>query len=119
MEVAAVCAFLSSNHLKRDKYIDASQVIEMLSTHPDHQRRGAGAMLMKWGCDIADSLGLSAFVQATHEGQHLYGKFGFVDKEGWITFPVSEKHKGKPEAGCFNLDRPAKASIGKRVKESV
>jgi GNAT superfamily N-acetyltransferase len=122
MEDAAVRAFIHINHSspppppqrengkgKTHKHIDESQVIEMLSTHPDHKRRGAGSMLMKWGCDIADSLSLKAFVQATREGQHLYGKFGFVDNEGWITFPVSEKHSGKPVAGCFNLDRPAKA----------
>lgn len=65
-------------------------------------------MLMKWGCDKADELGLPAFVQATHEGRLLYERFGFEDKdeEGWVDFPVSERFRGKREAGVFNLDRP-------------
>jgi GNAT superfamily N-acetyltransferase len=100
--------------------IDRIQVIEMLSTHPEHQRRGAGAILMKWGTDIADSLGLRAFVQASRLGkQHLYEKFGFVDKEGYFTVPVSEKYRNKPTIGCFNLERPAKASTSPEAKDAV
>ncbi|KUJ11291.1 uncharacterized protein LY89DRAFT_655081 [Mollisia scopiformis] len=86
-------------------------IIEMLCTHPEHQRRGAGSMLMKWGIDIADSLGLRAFVQGTHQGkEHLYQKFGLMDHEGWLTVPVSEKHKDRPVVGWFNLERPAKTA---------
>jgi GNAT superfamily N-acetyltransferase len=91
----------------------------MLSTHPEHQRRGAGSMLVKWGTDIADNLGLKAFVQASRLGKHLYESHGFVDKEGWITVPVSEKHSSKPEVAWFNLERPAKASIIPEGKNMV
>ena len=77
-------------------------------------------MLMKWGTDIADSLGLRAFVQASRLGkEHLYGKFGFVDKEGWFSVPVSEKHRNKPPIMCFNLERPAKALVRTQAKDSV
>lgn len=83
----------------------------MLSTHPDHQRRGAGAMVVKWGTDIADSLGLKAFVQGSRLGKHLYESHGFVDTEGWIKVPVTEKHKDRPAIGWFHLERPAKAAV--------
>jgi hypothetical protein len=36
-------------------------------------------MLVKWGCDLADSQGVSAYVDASKDGAPLYSKFGFVD----------------------------------------
>ncbi|PMD62255.1 uncharacterized protein K444DRAFT_524117 [Hyaloscypha bicolor E] len=108
---------LSQGQLARSK--DGCCIIDMLSTHPEHQRRGAGSMLVKWGTDIADNLGLKAFVQASRLGKHLYESHGFVDKEGWITVPVSEKHRNKPEVAWFNLERPAKASIIPEAKDVV
>ncbi|KAE9381222.1 hypothetical protein N431DRAFT_476098 [Stipitochalara longipes BDJ] len=93
-------------------------IIEMLATHPEHRCRGAGTMLMEWGTNIADSLRLRAFVQASDLGAKLYGSHGFVDRynEGFVTVPVSEKHKNKPEIGWFNLERPAKA--GGKIPEA-
>lgn len=48
-------------------------------THPDYHRRGAASMLVKWGCELADSEGLPAYVSASREGAPLYARFGFVD----------------------------------------
>ena len=36
-------------------------------------------MLVKWGCDLADQDGVSAYVDASKEGAPLYKKHGFVD----------------------------------------
>jgi hypothetical protein len=36
-------------------------------------------MLVKWGCDLADRDGVSAYVDASKEGAPLYQKHGFVD----------------------------------------
>lgn len=36
-------------------------------------------MLVQWGCELADSQGDSAYVDASKEGAPLYAKFGFVD----------------------------------------
>jgi GNAT superfamily N-acetyltransferase len=91
----------------------------MLSTHPDHERRGAGSMLVKWGTDIADSLGMKAFVQGSRVGKPLYESHGFVDSEGWITVPVTERHKNRPAVGWFNLERPAKTLKTAAEKDSV
>ncbi|KAJ5741538.1 acetyltransferase [Penicillium manginii] len=53
--------------------------LDTVATHPDYQRCGAGSMLVKWGCDLADSQGVSAYVDASKDGAPLYSKFGFVD----------------------------------------
>lgn len=37
-------------------------------------------MLVKWGCDLADKDGVSAYVDASKSGAPLYEKFGFVDR---------------------------------------
>ena len=49
-------------------------------THPEYQRRGAGSMLLKWGCDLADENGVSLYVDASKAGAPLYQRFGFVDE---------------------------------------
>lgn len=51
--------------------------LEMLATHPNHQRRGAGSLLMQWAVDKADELGLDAFIEASPAGRHLYSRYGF------------------------------------------
>ncbi|GLI74783.1 hypothetical protein PoHVEF18_003031 [Penicillium ochrochloron] len=56
-----------------DEYLD------MLGTHPDYRKRGAGSMLVQWGCDLADREGVAAYVDASKAGAPLYEKFGFVD----------------------------------------
>ncbi|KAK7214813.1 hypothetical protein V2G26_002816 [Clonostachys chloroleuca] len=54
--------------------------LDTVATHPDYQRRGAGSMLLKWGCDLADENKISAYVDATKDGARLYERFGFVDE---------------------------------------
>lgn len=54
--------------------------LDMLGTHPDYRRRGAGSMLVRWGCELADRDGLVAYVDASPEGAALYRKFGFEDR---------------------------------------
>ncbi|KFY15947.1 hypothetical protein V492_01664 [Pseudogymnoascus sp. VKM F-4246] len=53
--------------------------LDTVATHPDYQRRGAGSMLVNWGCDLADKDGVSAYVDASKNGAPLYKKYGFVD----------------------------------------
>ena len=54
----------------------------MLGTHPDYRGRGAGSVLIKYGCDLADKNGVGAYVDASKAGAPLYAKFGFVDESG-------------------------------------
>ena len=46
-------------------------------THPDHLRRGAGSLIMKWGISYARSLNVPVFLMASPHGVPLYIKHGF------------------------------------------
>lgn len=52
----------------------------MLATHPQWERRGAGSMIIQWGCDRADEAGVVAYIDASKKGKGLYQKFGFEDR---------------------------------------
>lgn len=49
----------------------------MLITDPEHHRRGAGALLVKWGTSRADTHNLSSFLEASEAGKPLYSRLGF------------------------------------------
>lgn len=46
--------------------------------HPEHRRRGAAKLLVGWGTDKADELGIEAFVEATDDGKPCYETHGFT-----------------------------------------
>lgn len=46
---------------------------------PNHQRKGVGSLLVNWGVQKADELGIECFVEATDPGSMLYQKFGFTN----------------------------------------
>lgn len=47
-------------------------LLNLLATHPDHHRRGVGAMHMSWGDEQADRLGLPCYLEASPKGKGLY-----------------------------------------------
>ncbi|EGP91801.1 uncharacterized protein MYCGRDRAFT_90276 [Zymoseptoria tritici IPO323] len=49
----------------------------VLVTHPYWQRRGAGSMLVEWGCKKADEEGLKCALHASAAGLAVYTKHGF------------------------------------------
>ncbi|KAK5694027.1 hypothetical protein LTR97_009645 [Elasticomyces elasticus] len=51
--------------------------LQICIVHPEQQRRGAGSMLVKWGCDKADERGLTCILGASEAGLKLYKNFGF------------------------------------------
>lgn len=51
----------------------------MLCVHENHQRRGAGTLLMQWGLKHAEKVGLPAYLEASIYGYPLYQKLGFHD----------------------------------------
>ncbi|KAJ5720404.1 uncharacterized protein N7483_008338 [Penicillium malachiteum] len=69
------------------------EVLDIVVTHPQYQRRGAASMLMKWGCDQADIKRVSVYLSASAEGSALYAKFGFIDH-------------GVPGQGAIPMVRP-------------
>ncbi|OCT48602.1 putative GNAT family acetyltransferase [Cladophialophora carrionii] len=55
--------------------------------HPKSQGRGAGSMLIKWGLDIAEALGLPAYLESSPVAHRLYQKFGFRDIDELVLRP--------------------------------
>lgn len=53
--------------------------LKLLCTHPDYQQKGAGKAQVRWGCELADFLGLPAWVEASANGTHLYRSCGFEE----------------------------------------
>lgn len=65
-------------------------MLNTLSTHPEHYRRGCGSLLVKWGVETADELGIEAYLDTSMMGRKLYERFGFelvrevrFDREEW------------------------------------
>ncbi|EOA84716.1 hypothetical protein ACJQWK_06718 [Exserohilum turcicum] len=81
-------------------------VLDTLVTLDQHQRRGAGSMLVRWGCEKADEAGVEAFLEASPMGAPVYARHGFV--------PVKEveldlrRWGGKEKLDFILMIRPAK-----------
>ncbi|KAK4098602.1 hypothetical protein N658DRAFT_517913 [Parathielavia hyrcaniae] len=58
---------------------EAGLYLSTLACSPTRQRLGAGSALLKWGLDLADSLGLPSRLEASPAGYSLYRKFGYED----------------------------------------
>jgi GNAT superfamily N-acetyltransferase len=52
--------------------------LDTLATLAKHERRGAGSLLVKWGCDRADEAGVEAYLEASEIGAPMYARHGFV-----------------------------------------
>ena len=63
-------------------------------------------MLVKWGIDIADAMGVKALIEGMHVAKKLYESHGFVASEDWITVPVEEKWKDRPVIKYLAYERP-------------
>ncbi|KAK0347867.1 hypothetical protein LTR91_013028 [Friedmanniomyces endolithicus] len=50
-------------------------------TDANYRRRGAGGMMLQWGCDLADQLFIPGYIEATTDGNFLYNTFGFYELE--------------------------------------
>ncbi|KAH7118935.1 acyl-CoA N-acyltransferase [Dendryphion nanum] len=51
--------------------------LDTLVTHPDHHRRGAGGLLIKWGIEEADRRNVECYLEASPMGVPLYERYGF------------------------------------------
>ncbi|KAI7088378.1 hypothetical protein KC356_g3289 [Hortaea werneckii] len=51
--------------------------LNVLVTHPKHERRGAATQLLRWECEQADKLGFAMCLESTPTGLRLYERFGF------------------------------------------
>ena len=56
----------------------SSPVVALLFVYPEHWRRGPASMLLRWGTQKADELGLKTFVESTDDGKPCYERNGFT-----------------------------------------
>lgn len=89
-------------------HINVRPDLHICFTHSDYRRRGAGGLMLQWGCDLADQLGLPAWIEASEEGNLLYKAFGFYDFE-----------KIEGELGGTNMIRDAKVELAVGGKPSA
>ena len=73
---------------------DCSKVLWHLGTHPKHERKGAGAQLIRWAFPHADATGVRCYVDASKLGYPLYSKCGFQDV-GELLLDMDEYEGGK------------------------
>ncbi|KAI6280298.1 hypothetical protein MCOR27_004718 [Pyricularia oryzae] len=81
--------------------------LDIMVVDPAHHRRGVGSILMKYGVDEADRLGVEAVVEASRMGRYLYQNFGFEILED-VLIPVPPGHEG-PEQFFHWMVRPKTA----------
>ncbi|KAI4144741.1 MAG: hypothetical protein LQ340_006546 [Diploschistes diacapsis] len=93
--------------------------LDILSVDPKHQYRGAGRMLVEWGCNIADSMDVEsqAVVEASVQGRHLYETCGFVNQQ-FVTMepPDQFRHLVQMKQTFFWMVRPKKSARAQNVK---
>jgi GNAT superfamily N-acetyltransferase len=53
-------------------------ILRTLATHPEHQRRGAAALLLAQFTKAVDDEDLKAYIEASEIGKSLYARFGFT-----------------------------------------
>lgn len=86
-------------HFYSDKGPDAEPdemlTIGMIAVHPDHQRKGVGAMLMQWGMDKAAEENVPIWLTATPVGEGLYRKLGFIVQSDWQWAPAKTEQQRK------------------------
>ncbi|EXJ54247.1 hypothetical protein A1O7_09584 [Cladophialophora yegresii CBS 114405] len=87
--VEACEEYFGGIHRKRRELMGdkAYCLLDLLQTDPKYQGRGAGGMLIKWGLDIADALGLPAYLESSPVAHRLYQKFGFQDIDELVLSP--------------------------------
>lgn len=52
--------------------------LNIIFTHPNYRRQGVGDLIMKWGTQKADAMGVEMWLDATVYGVPLYKKHGFI-----------------------------------------
>ena len=111
-------------------------MLDGIFTHHLHRRRGAGSLIVKWGTERADKMGLESFVDATNLGAELHKRHGFVatdvfdidtKREGpgkeWKKlerdFPISYTFLWRPKGGIFDLRKTLIPWTGKTLEASL
>ncbi|KAF1836774.1 hypothetical protein BDW02DRAFT_545349 [Decorospora gaudefroyi] len=78
-----VIDFMHFLHRVRKQYMGTKPFcfLHILVTDPQHHRRGAGAMALRWGFNKADEVQLPCFLESSPMGKPLYERMGFKVQE--------------------------------------
>jgi GNAT superfamily N-acetyltransferase len=63
---------------RAERYCKPHAHLHICFVHPEHRRKGVGALMMTWGVGRANETKVEAFLESTPVGRHLYERFGFV-----------------------------------------
>ncbi|TAQ86669.1 hypothetical protein B7494_g5028 [Chlorociboria aeruginascens] len=55
--------------------------LELVATLPSYQGKGAAGMLIEWGLERADQMGVEAYLEASPVGKRIYERHGFKEVE--------------------------------------
>ena len=81
--------------------------LQTLATHPKHERKGAGGLLLRHGLDrLAAPKHLPVFLTAALRGKDLYKKHGFLEKDA-VPFDA-RLYGGRSEGRHWCMVRPAR-----------
>jgi len=79
--------------------------LDLLVVDPEHHRRGAGQMLIRWGTSIADKMNVKATVESSDYGKALYERCGFKFIKS-VTVEPPEAFKHRPRQKYHWMVRP-------------
>ena len=75
--------------------------LELLATRPEWQGKGAGGLMLDWGCARADGDGVETYLESSPAGKRLYEKKGFKELDRLV---VPSKVEGEEDfVECFML----------------
>ncbi|KAI1572927.1 Acetyltransf-7 multi-domain protein, partial [Pyrenophora tritici-repentis] len=81
-------------------------VLDTLVTLERHMRRGAGSMLVRWGCEKADEAHVKSFLEASPMGAPMYARHGFEPVKK-VDLDLT-KWGGREKMSFILMVRPAK-----------
>ncbi|KAI6091116.1 acyl-CoA N-acyltransferase [Hypoxylon rubiginosum] len=97
---------------KEHQYIYLSS----MATHPDHQRRGVGRLLMQWGINVAEQIGIPMYLESSKPGLRLYESMGF-ERLTHVRLVHREEVTGRPDEQIPLMMRMPSAAKGLSFKE--
>lgn len=83
MDMAFMGDFLGALETLKARLLGGKPYIylHILATRPGFQRKGVGAVSLKWGAETADELGLPIYLESSPQGVELYRRWGFEPVE--------------------------------------
>ncbi|KAI9704370.1 MAG: hypothetical protein M1836_007233 [Candelina mexicana] len=96
----------------KGKADDVRTVLGVLVVHPAYQRRGAGAKLLEWGLERADTLGIPSYLEASKAGYGLYQKHGYEEVDEVVTDMGKWGGEGVYRHICM-IRQPVRREVGR------